>query len=90
MNLTTLVRATGQRVRAGKMRPHQLTNAQVREVLESAFASLHEALLTEGRLEIQGLFVLERKITHAKRSLLNGSLRKSERIRWVIRVKERE
>jgi nucleoid DNA-binding protein len=87
MNLTQIVRETGRRVRRGKMRREQLTNEQVKLVLENAVEVMREGLATEGRLEIQGFLVIERKVTPVKPTRFRGKRRKTERVRWVVRVK---
>jgi nucleoid DNA-binding protein len=85
MNLTDIIVETGRRVRRGKMPADKLSNAEVKAVLEAALAVMSEALLTEGRIEIQGFAVIERKITAVKASVFRGKVRKTERVRWIFR-----
>jgi nucleoid DNA-binding protein len=89
MNLSKIVEETGKRVRAGKVRAEQLTNADVKEVLETAVEVIKEALLTGGRVEIQSFAVLEVTRTAVKPITLNGKTTRGERTRWVIRPSKR-
>ena len=59
MNLTKIIEATGRRVRAGKMPAEKLTNADIKEILDAAITVMKQALLEEGRIEIQDFLVLE-------------------------------
>jgi nucleoid DNA-binding protein len=68
MNLTKLIEATGRRVRLGKRSAAKLTNAEVKEVLETAIEILKEALIQEGRVEIQHFAVIEIKRKQVKPS----------------------
>ncbi len=90
MNLTKIIEETGRRIRAGKMPAEKLTNADVKEVLETAVEVMKQALLEDGRIEIQGFAVIEVKRTAVKPSTLttlSGQVKQlpKERIRWVIR-----
>lgn len=87
MNLTEIIRETGKRIRQGKLRREQLTNEQVKLVLENAIEVMREGLASEGRMEIQGFLVIERKVTPVKPTRFRGKLRKGERVRWVVRLK---
>ena len=66
MNLTRIIEETGRRIRAGKMPAEKLTNADVKEVLEAAVEVMKQALLQEGRIEIQGFAVIEVRQTEVK------------------------
>jgi nucleoid DNA-binding protein len=80
MNLTHIIEATGKRVRRGKLPANRLTNAEIKEVLETAIEVLKEGLIREGRVEIQGFAVLEvRTVT-----IQTGELF-TKRQRWVFR-----
>jgi len=91
MNLTKIIEETGRRIRAGKMPTEKLTNADVKEVLETAVEVMKQALLEDGRIEIQGFAVIEVKRTAVKNpstlTTLSGQVKQlpKERIRWVIR-----
>jgi nucleoid DNA-binding protein len=85
MNLTRIIEETGRRIRAGKMPADKLTNADVKEVLETAVEVMKQALFEDERIEIQGFVVIELKRTSVKPSALNGKMRKEERLRWVIK-----
>jgi nucleoid DNA-binding protein len=85
MNLTKIIEETGRRIRAGKMPAEKLTNADVKEVLETAVEVMKQALLDEGRIEIQGFFVIEIKQSSVKPTTLRGKVTKSKRIRWIIK-----
>lgn len=87
MNLTQIIAETGRRIRRGKLRREQLTNEQVKLVLESAVEVMREGLAREGRVEIQGFLVIERKVTLVKPTRFKGKLRKGERVRWVVRLR---
>jgi nucleoid DNA-binding protein len=89
MNLTKIIEETGRRIRAGKMPADKLTNADVKEILEMAVEVMKQALLNEGRIEIQGFVVIEVRRTPVKPSQLNGTMRKGERVSWVIRPSQR-
>ncbi len=90
MNLTQMIEETGRRVRHGKVRTEHLSNAQVKLILETAMQVMHEALKDEGRIEIQNFLVIERKITPVKPTPFKNCMRKTERKRWRVRVKEAE
>lgn len=98
MNLTKIIEQTGRRIRAGKMPAEKLTNADVKEVLEAAVEVMKEALIVEGRIEIQNFAVIEaRKIVLKKTSNLLAQVRYGDsltlekretsaiRIRWFFR-----
>ena len=85
MNLTKIIEETGRRIRVGKMPSEKLTNADVKEVLETAVEVMKQALLEEGRIEIQNFAVIEVQRTKVKPIELNGYITRGERIRWVIR-----
>lgn len=87
MNLTQVVSETGRRVRRGRLPADRLSNAQVKQVLETAFAVMGEALQTEGRVEVQGRFVVERVVTAVKQVRLNGRLTSGKRTRYVLRIR---
>jgi nucleoid DNA-binding protein len=89
MNLTRIIEKSGQRLRMGKPPSERLTNAQVKQVLETAIQVMQEALRDEGRIEIQGFAVIEVKRTSIKPTKLNGKMTRGERTRWVIRVSDR-
>ena len=57
-------------------------------MLEAAVGVMSEALLTEGRVEIQNFAVIERVTTPVKPVKFNGQLTRGERTRWVIRVSD--
>ena len=85
MNLTKIIEETGRRIRAGKMPSEKLTNADVKEILETAVEVMKQAILEEGRIEIQGFVVIEVKLTTVKPTVFNGKITKAERRRWVIK-----
>jgi nucleoid DNA-binding protein len=91
MNLTKIIEETGRRMRAGKMPSEKLTNADVKEVLETAIEVMKQALIEEERIEIQGFAVIEVKRTAIRNpktlTTLDGEMRQlpAERIRWIIR-----
>ena len=86
MNLTQIIAETGRRVRRGKTPQKKLTNAQIKEVLETAVEVMREGLHDEGRVEIQNFATIKRVTTKVKRVRLNGKLTRGERTRWVIRM----
>jgi nucleoid DNA-binding protein len=85
MNLTRIIEETGRHIRAGKMPAEKITNADVKQVLETAVDVMKQALFEDERIEIQGFVVIELKRTAVKPSALNGKMRKEERLRWVIK-----
>lgn len=85
MNLSKIIEETGKRVRAGKLPADKLTNAEIKEVLETAIEIMKEALMDEQRIEIQGFAVIEVKRSKVKQVMLNGKVTSGERKRWVIR-----
>jgi nucleoid DNA-binding protein len=98
MNFDAWIRRTGKRIRRGKIRQAQLTNAQIREVLEGALVELEEALVNEGRVEIQHFAVLEIQRTEVRSTRLRtttpeGLLRyvrtPSTRTRFVFKPSKR-
>jgi nucleoid DNA-binding protein len=88
MNLTQIIAETGRRVRLGKLPADKLTNAEVKAVLETAIAVMSEGLQSDGRIEIQGFAVIERKVTAVKPTVFRGKVRTGERVRWMIRLSE--
>jgi nucleoid DNA-binding protein len=89
MNLTKIIEETGRRIRAGKMPAEKLTNADVKEVLETAIEVMKDALILEERIEIQDFVVIEAKRTAVKPTAFNGKLTRGERRRWVIRLSDK-
>ena len=91
MNLTQIIAETGKRVRLGKTRDDQLTNAQIKQVLDTAVEIMKEGLIDEERIEIQDFAVLEVVRSPVKNpntlTTFDGDVLKmpSERVRWVMR-----
>lgn len=102
MNLSRIIEITGQRLRIGKVYSERLSNAQIKEVLEMVVQVMEEALMEEGRIEIQGFAVLEVKQFTVKnpRNLFpkmnsdkNTSLQNSQttiaRTRWLFKPSQK-
>jgi nucleoid DNA-binding protein len=92
MNLTQIIEATGKRVRLGKLPADRLTNAEVKEVLETALEVLKAGLIVEGRVELQDFAVLEvRTVTIQPGGVLQPAgqgrqpLATTTRQRWLFR-----
>lgn len=91
MNLTQIIAETGKRVRLGKTRDDQLTNAQIKQVLDTAVEIMKEGLIDEGRIEVQDFAVFEviRSQVENPNTLttFDGDAVKmpAERVRWVFK-----
>jgi nucleoid DNA-binding protein len=91
MNFSRIIEITGQRLRLGKVYSERLSNAQIKEVLEMAIQVMEEALIEEGRIEIQGFAVIEVIRTDVKQSKqftqFDGKTIQlpQQRIRWLFR-----
>jgi nucleoid DNA-binding protein len=89
MNLTRIIEETGRRIRAGKMPAEKMTNADVKEILETAIEVMKEALLDEGHIEIQNFAVIEARQIPVKSVWLNGQITKKYRVNWAFRPTRR-
>jgi nucleoid DNA-binding protein len=102
MNLSRIIEITGQRLRIGKVYSERLSNAQIKEVLEMAVQVIEEALINEGRIEIQGFAVIEviqittknpRNLFPKANSDKNTSLQNSQtriaRTRWLFKPSQK-
>ena len=85
MNLTHLIEETGKRIRLGKPPSDRLTNTEIKEVLETTIEVLKEALIEEGRVEIQLFCVIEVRCTMLQSTIPLSSSTVVQRVNWIIR-----